>query len=170
MYGTSLCSSWSWQLFFLHFFLLSLQRSLKVRNWMLQKLLSLKLLRNRSYRQCLRRSMKPSNSLQEALNGTLTVSFVFAILSCVDSWEFAGAIWNSEISSSNGGLKLGIYSRSCSEGHFQMCHSTLLLVLCLKFQFGVFSESIQVWWLCSEVHVPANWSFVLLNWLVETGK
>lgn len=98
-------------------FFLSLQRSLKVRSWMLQKLLSLKLLRNRSYRQCLRRSMKPLNSLQEALSGMLTVSFVFAILSCVDSWEFVGASWNSEISNGKGGLKPGIYGRSCSEGH-----------------------------------------------------
>jgi len=56
---------------FLRFFLLlSLQKNLKVRSWMLLKLLSLKLLRNRSYRQCLKRSMKPLNCLQEALNGT----------------------------------------------------------------------------------------------------
>lgn len=112
--------------FSLHFFLLSLQRSLKVRSWMLQKLLSLKLLRNRSYRQCLKRSMKPLNSLQEALSGMLTVSFVFAVLlSSVDSWEVVGAIWSSEISSGKGGLKPGIYGRSCSEGPFQMCHSVL---------------------------------------------
>lgn len=112
--------------FFPPFFLLSLQRNLKVRSWMLQKLLSLKLLRNRSYKQCLKRSMKPLNSLQEALSGMLTVSFVFAVLfSFVGSWEVIGAIWSSEISNGKGGLKPGIYGRNCSEGHFQMCQSVL---------------------------------------------
>lgn len=100
----------------------------------------------------------------------LTVSFVFAILfSCVDSWEVVGVIWGSEISNGNGWLKPGIYGRNCSEGHFQMCHSVLFTGAFL-FQLGVFSESVQVWWLCSEVHVHASLSFVLLNWFVETGK
>lgn len=70
--------------------------------------------------------MKPLNSLQEALSGMLTVSFVLAVLfSFVDSWEFIGAIWNFEIPNGKGGLKPGIYGRNCAEGHFQMSHSTL---------------------------------------------
>lgn len=30
-----------------------------------------------------------------------------------------------KLSSGKGELKPGIYGRSCSEGHFQMCHSAL---------------------------------------------
>lgn len=153
------------------FFLLSLQRSLKVRSWMLQKLLSLKLLRNRSYRQCLKRSMKPLNCLQETLSGMLTVSFVFAMLfSFVGSWEFGGATWNSEIPSGKGGLKPGIYGRNCSEGHFQMCHSSLFPGAQPSVSVRCLLKPVRVWWLCSEVHVHASLSVLLLNWFLETGK
>lgn len=101
----------------------------------------------------------------------LTVSFVFAILfSFVDSWEFIGAIWNSEVSDDKGGLKRGIYGRNCSEGHFQMCHSTLFTGAQPSVQLGVFSESVQVWWFRSEVYVHTSLGFVLLSWFVETGK
>lgn len=56
------------------------------------------------------------------------------------------------------------------KGTSRCANLSSLLVLSLLFQLGVFSESVQVWWLCSEVHVHSSLSFVLLNWFVETGK
>lgn len=56
------------------------------------------------------------------------------LVSSFDSREFIAAIWNSEIFSDKGRLKLGIYGRSCSAQHFQMWY-TLPSLLVLNLQF-----------------------------------